>query len=80
MDTKEMKRQICEQVEQFNDNQVKEVYGLLLNYLNSKNDTRDWNQLTKGQQQGILKGIDELQKGEGIPHKNVMEGARNKYN
>lgn len=38
-----------------------------------------WDEITQGEKQAIDEGIAELDRGEGIPHEQVMKGLDQKY-
>ncbi|RKD16312.1 hypothetical protein BCY91_05430 [Pelobium manganitolerans] len=44
----------------------------------SKTDEQAWESLSKEQQDGILKAMQQIENGEGIPHETVMMEARKK--
>ncbi|BBE17544.1 hypothetical protein AQPE_1700 [Aquipluma nitroreducens] len=59
---------------------MEEFYGVLVNFINEKNDLADWEKLTEEQRNGIADAIDEIDSGKGIAHEKVMATARKKYN
>ena len=47
----------------------------------SKKSSIDWNTLlSKTQQNGVLKAVESINKGEGTPHKEVITKLREKFN
>ncbi len=42
-------------------------------------DENSWNSLTKEQQEGIFKAMNQIENGEGIPHEQIMSEFLNKY-
>jgi hypothetical protein len=80
MSITEMKQELLERIEQANDGQLVEMYGLLLNYKNGHDDeASNWDDLPQWQQQAILKGLEEAESGLGTPLDVVNERLRNKY-
>lgn len=75
----ELKLKIFREIDSMEKNRLEEFYGLLLNYINGRKDISDWDKLTTEQRQGILDAIDEIEAGQGIPHKKVMENIRKKF-
>lgn len=79
MSTEEIKLQIFRQVDALDANKLKEFYGVMLNYVNSKKDTDDWIGVNKAEQAEIEAAIKELKDGKGISHQQVMTKLRNKF-
>ena len=47
----------------------------------SKKNSTDWNTLlSKTQQNSVLKAVESINKGDGIPHKEVITKLREKFN
>jgi predicted transcriptional regulator len=79
MTVAELKLKIFRQVDSMEKSRLEELYGVMLNYINSKKDLDDWTKLTTEQQQGIIDAIEEIESGKGIPHETVMTNIRRKY-
>jgi len=79
MSIEEIKLQIFRQVDALDAVKLKEFYGVMLNYINSKKDTDEWIGVNSSEKQGIIEAIKELNNGKGIPHDQVMERLRKKY-
>ena len=79
MTTTQIKSDLIKKIERLNSTHIQEVYGMLLNYLNSKKSFDNWNQLTENQKESIEEGLSQLDKGLGIRHKEVMTKYRKKY-
>ena len=56
------------------------MYGVFVNYINSKNNLSDWSKLSEEQKKGIFQAIDEIDSGKGISHNKVISKYRKKYN
>lgn len=76
MSIEEIKLQIFRQVDALDAAKLKEFYGIMLNYVNSKRDTDEWIGVTSSEKQGIIDAIEELNDGKGIPHEEVIERLR----
>jgi uncharacterized protein YqeY len=75
----ELKKSICKKIDQLDERELNEINGIILNYLNQKDNEEEWNKLTEAQQSGIYKAIESVQKGEGILHEDLMNKYRGKY-
>lgn len=53
MDTADLKLNLFRQIDKLDQDKLKEVYGVLLNYINNQDNTEEWDELTKEQQKGI---------------------------
>jgi hypothetical protein len=76
MSTEEIKLRIFRQVDAFDSAKLKEFYGIMQNYINSKKDTDEWIGVSKAEQEGIGAAINEIDAGKGIPHEQVMSKLR----
>ena len=79
MSTAEIKLKLFREIDLLDESKLKEVYGLLFNFLNKENDTEEWNALSLVQQTGLLNAIDALNSSEGTDHKTIMDKFRKKY-
>jgi hypothetical protein len=80
MNIAELKLKFFRQIDRLDKDKLEEAYGILLNYINSKDDLEEWNNLTIEQQKGIIDSIEQLEDNQGISHKSVMNKYKNKYN
>ena len=80
MTVSDLKLKIFRQIDSLEKNRLEEFYGLLLNYINGKKDISDWDRLTLAQKQGLMDAIDQLDSDKGIPHNEVIDKLRKKYN
>jgi len=80
MSIEEIKLKIFRQVDAFDSANLKEFYGIMQNYINSKNDTDEWKGVSNAEQTGIEAAIKEIEEGKGISHEDVMNRLRKKYN
>ena len=75
-----LKIDLHDKIEHADLKQLKEIYGLITNYINSKNDiVEGWDLLPEYQKEQILKGLEEADAGLGTPAKEVIQRAREKY-
>ncbi len=79
MTVAELKLKIFRQVDSLEKSRLEELYGVMLNYINSKKDLDDWTKLSTEQQQGIIDAIEEIDAGKGIPNETVMTNIRRKF-
>ena len=80
MNIAELKLKFFRQIDSLDKDKLEEAYGVLLNYINSKDDLYEWNNLTVEQQKGIIDSIEQLENNQGTSHKEVMNKYKNKYN
>lgn len=80
MNIAELKLKFFRQIDGLDKDKLEEAYGVLLNYINSKDDLDEWSKLTVEQQKGIIDSIQQIENNEGIAHKEVMRKYKNKYN
>lgn len=80
MNIAELKLKLFREIDSLDEKKLEEAYGVLLNFINSKDDQDDWNKLTTEQQKGIIDSIQQIENNEGIPHKEIMRKYKNKYN
>ena len=80
MNIAELKLKFFRQIDGLDKDKLEEAYGVLLNYINSKDDLDEWSNLTIEQQKGIIDSIEQLEDNQGISHKSVMNKYKNKYN
>ncbi len=79
MNTAEIKIDLFRKLDSLKGNRLEEAYGVLLNFINSRNEIDEWQNLSMEQQNAIQLGIEQLDRGEGRKHKNVMSDFRNKF-
>jgi predicted transcriptional regulator len=77
MSSAELKMDLFRKLDALEGSRLKEVYGILINFINSENN--DWDELSEAQKNGILKGIQELDAGKGIPHEDVIRKYKSKF-
>ncbi|MBC8004319.1 MAG: hypothetical protein H7X84_02505 [Verrucomicrobia bacterium] len=75
----DLKLEIFRQIDSLKKDRLEEIYGILVNFINTEKDVADWEKLTEEQQRGIVDAIDEIDSGKGIVHTKVMQNIRKKY-
>ena len=79
MKTAELRSDLLHKIEGLNTHQLKDIYGLFQNYINSNDTVEDWEQLTPAQQQQIEAGIKQAIAGRTKPVREVTARLRKKY-
>ncbi len=80
MSIAELKLKFFRQIDGLDKDKLEEAYGILLNYINSKDDLDEWSNLTKDQQKGIVDSVEQFENNQGVSHSEVMKKYKNKYN
>ncbi len=80
MNIAELKLKFFRQIDRLDEDKLEQAYGVLLNYINGKDDLEEWSNLTVEQQKGIIDSIEQLENNQGISHKEVIRKYKNKYN
>lgn len=80
MNVSELKLKIFREVDSLEISKLKELYGVMLNFVNSKKEVDEWIGLTGDEIRGIEDAINEIDSGKGIPHVQVMTKYKAKYN
>jgi|GEM_PF-408257 len=80
MTTAEIKTDLHEKIDHADTDQLKEIYGLLLNYFNGQYSPEDeWGSLPEHQKTRILKSLEQAEAGLGKSADEVIKNARHKY-
>lgn len=79
MNAAEMKIELFRKLDSLKGDRLEEAYGVLINYINGKSELDDWQSLSSEQKAAISLGLDQLDKGEGKSHSEVMMSIRNQY-
>lgn len=79
MTVSDLKLKLFRHIDTLDKNRLEELYGVVMNFLNASKDISDWEKLTEEQRKGILDALAEIDAGEGIPHKEVMDRVKKKY-
>jgi len=79
MTISDLKLEIFRHIDSLEKNRLEEFRGVLLNYLNTKSDSSEWDKLKEYQKTGILEAIDEINHGNGISHEKIMAKFRARF-
>ncbi|MFZ4456641.1 MAG: hypothetical protein ACOYOT_10495 [Bacteroidales bacterium] len=79
MSTEELKLAIFREVDSLDGSKLKELYGILKNFVNSQNNEEEWNNLSEAEKEGIETALQQLNDSEVIYHSSVISQARAKY-
>jgi len=77
MNTNKLK--LFRQIDALEDSKLQQVYGLLLNLVNTEDDTEQWNSLSETKRQGLIDALSEMNHSEGIEHQSIIEKYKQKY-
>jgi hypothetical protein len=79
MGIEQMKKTLIEKIESAKGDDVKTIYRLYQTVAKNKKDNTPWADLSSEQKHRIENGINELDKGMGLPLKNVVENIKRKH-
>lgn len=79
MNAAEIKIDLFRKLDSLKGKRLEEAYGILLNYINGKTEIDEWQNLTIEQQSAIRHGVEQLDKGQGRNHKDVMADMRKRF-
>ena len=80
MKTIELKSSAHQLIDSINDNKILQSILAYISLAKGEKKTELWNELSDTQKAAIEEGIAQLNRGEGIPHEEVMQSVRAKYN
>ncbi|HBX49952.1 MAG: hypothetical protein A2275_04205 [Bacteroidetes bacterium RIFOXYA12_FULL_35_11] len=80
MSTAEIKLDLFRKLDTLDSRKIKEVYGLIVNYLNKKGVPDFWDELSEEEKNAINDGIDQLDKGQSLSYSDVRANIRKKHN
>lgn len=79
MNVTEIRTDLHEKIERADTNQLKEIYGLLINYFNGQYSIEEWDTLTANQKEAINEGLAQAEAGEDEPVSELTNRLRSKY-
>lgn len=79
MNASEIKLDLFRKLDSLKENRLEEIYGKLINLINSNSEINDWDNLTIKQKEAIHEGVKELDNGKGRNHKKIMSDLRKRY-
>ncbi|HEY2583122.1 MAG TPA: hypothetical protein VGI43_15025 [Mucilaginibacter sp.] len=74
-----IKTELHDKIDHADPNQLKEIYGLLVNYFNGQETEEGWDSLSDYQKEKIQKSIDQGNAGLVTPVKEVIKMGRERY-
>jgi len=75
----EIKIDLFRKLDSLKGKRLEEAYGMLINFINSRNEIDEWQDLTIEQQSAIRLGIQQLDKREGRKHNDVISDFRKRF-
>ena len=79
MNAAEIKSDLLSKIDSLNGRQLKDVYGLLQNYINGINSADEWDKLSPQLQQKIQAGLSQANAGMTTPVAAITDRLRKKY-
>lgn len=79
MTTTQIKFRLLKQIEQLSSSSLKELYGIFLNYFNSRQHVDEWALLGEKEKTAIEAGLEQLNKGQKISRKDAINKLRKRY-
>ena len=79
METAELKTELLDKIEHADEVQIKELYGLFINYLNGNETIEEWDTLSVLQQNRIEESLRQADAGLAIPASEAIRKAKAKY-
>lgn len=74
-----LKIDLIDKIEHADNKQLKEIYGLIINYFNGQEEDGGWDSLSEIQQKLIMKSIEQADAGLVTPVEEVVKRSREKY-
>ena len=66
-------------IENMNPSSLKKIYGLMVNYFNSKQTLEEWAAITDAEKAAIEEGLAQLNKGKRTSRTEAMSAFRKRY-
>jgi len=79
MNDTEIKTKLFQQIVRLKNERLIELYGVVSNFINSSDDSEEWEKLSSAQKKGLEYGLAELENGKWVEHSVVMDELRKKY-
>lgn len=80
MSTAELKLDLFRKLNTLDSHKIKEVYGLIINYMNKQGVPDFWDELSEAEKNAINEGMEQLDKGQSLSYSEVRENIRKKHN
>jgi hypothetical protein len=79
MNAAEIKIDLFRKLDSLKGKRLEEAYGMLINFINSRDEIDEWQNLTAEQQSAIRLGIKQLDEGEGRRHNDILSDFRKRF-
>jgi hypothetical protein len=79
MNATNLKIKLIKEIDSLDNQNINELYAIVMNYINGKVEPEKWDSLTENQKAGIESGLNQLDQNKGISHDMVMEELKKKY-
>ncbi|SHN19199.1 hypothetical protein [Mucilaginibacter sp. OK098] len=79
MEDTALKIDLHDKIDHADKNQLKELYGLIVNYFNSSESVEEWDLLSESQKKLLNKSLEQADAGLGTPLKEINQRLRAKY-
>jgi len=79
MEATEIKLDLHDKIEHADAEQLKELYGLVINYFNGTEPAEDWDALSESQKKRINKSLEQADAGLGTSAKDAIKKIRDQY-
>jgi hypothetical protein len=79
MEAAVLKADLINKIEHADDNQLRQIYGLIINYFNGQEEDGGWDSLSEIEQKLILKSMEQADAGLVTPAREVIARSREKY-
>lgn len=79
MEASELKLALFNKIDSLDKKSLEEFYGLFLNFINLKDDQNEWEAYSDFEKEKLQAGIDSLNEGKKVYHKDIMRKYLRKY-
>ena len=76
MDTSKLKLKLFREIDTLEKSKLEQVYDLVLKLIHTERGTKQWDTLSKAQQQGLLDAVEEMNHSEGVAHQSVASHTK----
>ena len=79
MEALEIKKKLIDEIEHSSPQTLKDIYGLIINYLNGKSSDDEWERLSETQKKHFNLSIQQAELNQISSVENVLQEMREKY-
>jgi len=76
MNAADIKLKIFREIDSLDKSKLEDLYGMMVNFLNSQKSEEDWLALSDEQKEGIKDAVADLNAGKGISHQSIIAKYR----